>query len=325
MRGRIIYRIFTGLVFLVSSRIYAGTDPDLEFRENKGQWAPEILYRAELTNGYLFVTAKGLNYIFFQHDSFKNFPDDSDPGLLNRARNQPELNSKNGNIPLKIHSFSLEFSSNKERPEIVPGKKKEPYYNYFTGDDPSKWASHVTAYGEITYRDLYPGISFRLYSSNGFVKYDIMVDRGADFSQFKYRYKGIESIKKEYNSLFITTSLGKLIENPPYAFQLQGKDTINIPCRFNLEGNEVNFSLPDGYDRRKPLVIDPLLVFSTYSGSVMDNWGNTATYDEKGNVYSGGTVWNAYKGQLPFTEGHHPKIGRFRREGPITNSGMGIC
>ena len=36
------------------------------------------------------------------------------------------------------------------------------------------------------------------------------------------------------------------------------------------------------YDQNYQLVIDPLLIFSTYSGSSTNNWGETATYDQTG-------------------------------------------
>lgn len=53
----------------------------------------------------------------------------------------------------------------------------------------------------------------------------------------------------------------------------------------------VTFKITGKYAKKYALVIDPKLIFSTYSGSIADNWGNTATFDEAGNMYSGGTVF----------------------------------
>ena len=53
-------------------------------------------------------------------------------------------------------------------------------------------------------------------------------------------------------------------------------------------------------DKDATWIIDPFLVFSTYSGSLADNFGCTGTYDYLGNAYSGGTVFNF---GLPTTTG----------------------
>ena len=45
------------------------------------------------------------------------------------------------------------------------------------------------------------------------------------------------------------------------------------------------------YDPRTTLVIDPIYVFSTYTGATTDNFGYTATFDDDGNAYGGGIVW----------------------------------
>ena len=70
-----------------------------------------------------------------------------------------------------------------------------------------------------------------------------------------------------------------------------------------MDNNILSFDLPNGYDVSLPLIIDPLLVFSSYSGSTYDNWGNTATYDQRGNVYSGGTVRMLYGFNFPVSPG----------------------
>ncbi len=73
---------------------------------------------------------------------------------------------------------------------------------------------------------------------------------------------------------------------------MDGKER-GVPCRFEVRGDTVSFAFPEGYDEDHPLVIDPDVVFASYSGSSADNWGNTATYDNAGNFYGGSTVFGA--------------------------------
>src|SRR5690606_6093379 len=72
---------------------------------------------------------------------------------------------------------------------------------------------------------------------------------------------------------------------------------------FRLCENVVTFDFPDGYDSCEVLVIDPLLIFSTYSGSTADNWGSTATPGERGNLYSAGVTEEGGGGSFPATPG----------------------
>ncbi|MEM6349009.1 MAG: PKD domain-containing protein, partial [Bacteroidota bacterium] len=89
----------------------------------------------------------------------------------------------------------------------------------------------------------------------------------------------------------LETSLGTLTELAPFAYQvLDGKEQV-VKCQFILKGKEVSFAFPEGYNPQLPLVIDPELVFSTYSGSTGDNWGLCATYDEQANAYLAGNMW----------------------------------
>ena len=162
MSKSFFFCLATCLFFLFPLTISAKSQPGIEFKENKGQWDSRILYRAELNNGYMFITRKGISYIFFNHRSFKNFPSNSDTSSLSNARDQPVSTTADNQI--KVHAFSLDFTGMNESAEIHASSKHAARYNYFTGNDPSKWASNVPSFGMITYKDLYPGIDFRISS-----------------------------------------------------------------------------------------------------------------------------------------------------------------
>lgn len=66
-----------------------------------------------------------------------------------------------------------------------------------------------------------------------------------------------------------------------------------VPCKFVLNGNNLSFEFPNGYDIQKELIIDPTWIFSTFTGSSADNWGFTATYDDNGNFYGGGIAFSS--------------------------------
>jgi hypothetical protein len=278
-------------------------DPSIQFIENKGQWDSAILYRTEIQNGFLFITKSGLEYVFYDGEKMNVAHPHMDHDDQSKARlNDPDnLNSNT----IDMHSVGLEFINASKILEISADKKLDVYYNYYIGNDPSKWADHVQVYEEINYRGIYPGIDMRIYSERGNLKYDINVDRDADPLDIQFSYKGADEITQANNSIYARTSLNTIIENSPFTYQIIDGDTISIATKYKLKDNTFGFEFPDNYDQSNTLIIDPLLVFSTYSGSSKDNWGNTATFDNKGNVYSGGTVQNQYGDHFPVTRGSY--------------------
>ncbi len=275
----------------------------IQFIENKGQWDHEILFRAEIPNGYLFITGNGLEYLFYDPEKLAGLhPHGSHHQKKGHGRiidpQHPEPKAM-----IDMHALSLNFKGRSTAVKIQGKNPSGTYYNYFLGNDKRRWASRVSAFNEVYIDDLYPGIDMKLYSTPGHIKYDLVVDPGADLDQVLFEYRGVENIRLENNSIYSETSLLTLIENTPYAYQVIQNDTIDVDCRYSLKANTVQFKIEGEYDKAQVLTIDPLLVFSTYSGATADNWGNTATYDKYGNVYSGGTVRLDIGDSLPTTPG----------------------
>ena len=106
------------------------------------------------------------------------------------------------------------------------------------------------------------------------------------------RYEGAEGLAVDGEGrLRIATSVGTLIELQPRAWQTDAAGRRRaVACRYALKGQQVSFRLGK-YDHRRPLTIDPTVIFSSFTNSVADNWGFTATYDQQGNLYSGGIAF----------------------------------
>jgi len=102
--------------------------------------------------------------------------------------------------------------------------------------------------------------------------------------------------------LIIGTNVQKIIELKPYAYYIENGEEIEIKCDFDLDENNILQYKLGKYDQSKEIIIDPVVVFSTYSGSTADNWGYTATYDNEGFLYAGGIAFNT-GGSYPTTLG----------------------
>ncbi|HZF99771.1 MAG TPA: hypothetical protein VEY71_02165, partial [Chitinophagales bacterium] len=170
---------------------------------------------------------------------------------------------------------------------------------YFQGNDPSRWAGSVNGFTSVRYHEVYPGIDLHYYVKDGLVKYDFILKANADPTQIKLRYNGVDRLEMKNGHVYVYTSVGHAVETAPVSIQ---QDGTNVKSKYKLEGNDVSFEFPLGYNKFQQLTIDPTLIFSTYSGSTADNFGFTATYDNGGNMYLGGLV-NASSGAYPTTVG----------------------
>ncbi len=250
-----------------------------EYIENKGQWQENVLYKLNLNNGALFLEKNCITYNFI------------DPEGLHYSTAHHGAETGTNSFMKAAHAYKVYFRGANKEPEVFAQNPSDDYVNYYIGKDQSKWASYVKKYSKINYKDLYPSIDLEYYSSDFGIKYDFVVHPGGDITNIDLEYSGADMLFVENGNLVISTTVNVLREQKPYAYQIIGDDTVEVACNYSLKKNRLGFEFPQSYDNSKDLIIDPSLVFSTYTGSTGDNWGFTATWDYEDNVYSGGIVF----------------------------------
>ncbi len=252
----------------------------LYFTENKNQWAKNIRYRAALDAGHLFLEDDKFTYLLLDPTTGEQLHDckHTKGCIVN-------------DLLFDAHAFEIVFTGANKNALKTGDCPSPSYRNYFIGNDQTKWASNVQSYKEVWYQELYDGIDMLMYSTDAYIKYDFRVAPNANVQQIEMAYNGVEELLIKNGNLHVLNSVNNLVELAPYAYQyINGKETA-IACEFKIVENTVNFVFPNGYDATQELVIDPVLVFSTYSGSTADNWGFTATYDNDGHLYAGGAAF----------------------------------
>lgn len=275
-------------VFSIDS--LAAPNPLVKFIRNEGQWESSICFRADITGGYLLVKKTGLQYVFYDTQALSD---------IHAGRLDPKAGRKSIGA-IKAHAYEMTFKDANTTPKIEVISPTSATYNYFIGNDPTRWKSNVAAFDEIYFRDIYPNIDFKLYSFDQSLKYEFIAKPKADVSKIKMKYEGLDGITLENGQLHYKTTVNVVKEFEPYSFQKRNGKTVDVKSNFRLDNNEVRFEFPENYDASQPLVIDPELVFSTYSGSKSDNWAQTATYDTDGNLFAGGSVFGL---DFPVTNG----------------------
>jgi gliding motility-associated-like protein len=274
-----IFTLFT--TFFVAENVFS----QIEFIENKGQWNKEVKFMSLAGSGAFYLQQNGFTVAQNNPNDLENI----------KERRHREIAGPNLNIGAgtKVHSqaYSVKFL-NSLNPTILPDKPLPTVNNYFIGNDKSKWAGNCRIFKGITYKDVYPGIDVRYYSDAGSnLKYDFIVHPGADINNIAMKYTGANKISVKNKQLVVSTSLGENKELSPYTYQVSDNKREELDCRYVVEGDVVKFKVKN-YSPDKTLIIDPTEIFFSYSGSIADNWGFTATYGPDGSFYGGGIVFN---------------------------------
>ena len=109
----------------------------IQFTENKGQWKENILFKADIPIGNLFVERNCLTYLFVDKEATHEYQHGKN---IKKAR---------------FHSVKVKFLNANPNPEVLKDLKSLEYYNFFVGD-PANWASNVYAYQKITLKNMTP-------------------------------------------------------------------------------------------------------------------------------------------------------------------------
>ncbi|WP_310393898.1 gliding motility-associated C-terminal domain-containing protein [Hymenobacter sp.] len=260
----------------------APTTRTLEFIENKGQWNERARYAAPLPGGgRLFAEADGLTLALL-----------ADGGPAQRGHGAPPGGEPAASRAVRGHALTLHFEG--ARPATITAETPTAEHrSYFLGADSKRWARDARSFRALRYAGLWPGVNARVYeSADQHLEYDFELAPGARPAAIALRHEGADGLALDAaGNLLVRTSVGTVVERAPRAWQTDAAGRPQpVACRYELAGRIVRFAL-GRYDAARPLTIDPVVVFATYSGSTADNWGFTATHDEAGNLYSGGIAF----------------------------------
>ncbi len=310
--------IIVAFLTIALCRVVAQDASAFEFVQNKGQWDKAVKFKGEFPVGAFFLEQKGFSVVQYNSNDLKAIHDRTHEGMSLAGSNnntKQKANTKTSrsslgdvlmpvegggggsagsDIILHSHMYRVTFEGASDNAIIIPDKPLPTYNNYFIGNDPTQWASNVLLYQGVTYKNIYPNIDVRYYSENGRLKYDIIVNPGGDASQIAMKYEGADKLSLKKEELIIKTSIGDFKELAPYSYQfdkVSGKK--EIAASFVLTtSNTVKFKIAD-YSKTNTLIIDPTLIFCSFTGSTASQYGFTATPGPGGTLFSGGIVFGA--------------------------------
>ncbi|HMD71822.1 MAG TPA: SBBP repeat-containing protein [Bryobacteraceae bacterium] len=179
--------------------------------------------------------------------------------------------------------------------------------NYFSGNDPSKWRTGVAQFAKVRYRGVWPGVDIVYYGNQRTLEYDLVVAAGANPRAIQLEYQGADAVEIDpQGDLVLRLEGGEIRQHRPVVYQEVGGVRRPVEGSYVMKGRgRVGFQVA-GYDATRPLVIDPVLTYSTYFGGGSSDQANAIAVDAARNVYIAGWTFST---DLPTANAVQPRAG----------------
>ncbi|MBN1922031.1 MAG: SBBP repeat-containing protein [Anaerolineae bacterium] len=193
--------------------------------------------------------------------------------------------------------FALEFVGADPKARPSGEVRQAGVVNLYHGDQPTTWREQMPIFAEVLYKDLYPGITLRYALEQGGLKSEFLLEPGVDPAQIAVRYQGAGGLSlSTAGDLHIASTLkhtASLVEQAPIVYQSEGERQNPLRAAFRLlDEHTYGFTLLEEPDATRPLVIDPLLIYSSYLGGPQDDGAWAVTLDPDNAIYVTGVTWS---------------------------------
>ena len=212
--------------------------------------------------------------------------------------------------PSAATTLRMQLIGANRRARVIGEDQLATRTNYLIGNDASRWKTGIANFERVRVEQVYPGVDVIYYSSGQQLEYDFKVAPRGDLKPIRLRFSGARSVRlDETGDLLIETFAGRLRHRKPVVYQQVNGERKEMDARYVINRRrEVRFDVKH-YDRSLPLIIDPVLSYSTYFGSIAGkDFVESIAFDRDGNAYIAGSTLSS---DLPTTPGAFQPANKF--------------
>ena len=190
------------------------------------------------------------------------------PELKGLPRREPVEKQKAGAAEMTV--VRMELTGTNAAPRAVGAEELPGKANYFIGNDPAKWRTNVPTYAKVKYEGVYPGVDLVYHGNQGQLEYDFVVAPGVDPNEIRLKFRGVGKLGVDEKGDLLIGSGGEEVRfEKPVVYQEVAGEKKPVEGSYVLaSANQIRFQL-GGYDHSQRLVIDPVLVYSSYLGGAV--------------------------------------------------------
>ena len=255
------------------------------FEANRGQADSQVQFVSR-SGGYSLNLCQGKFLLAFASDV-----SDASSNFLAARRGRladPLLHGHTRPEPKRATSVTIDLVG-ASRNSIVMGEEALPAkINYFLGQDATQWVRNVPTYRKVRYREIYPGIDLVYYGNRHEMEFDFDLAPGADPTQIQFAVEDGDALSiDDSGNLVISKDDSQVRFQPPQIYQQVAGGRERVDGAYVLrDAKRVGFEV-GRYNRSEPLVIDPVLVYSTFMGGASndDDYSNGIAVDSSGDAY----------------------------------------
>src|SRR6266480_2607250 len=252
----------------------------LSFEENQGQTAREVRYVSRGSGYELFLTPREAVLALRGNRPLDLSPPHRTASLraFRKARRAGQVTA----IRMRLEGANPE-------PQIAGTDPLPTKVDYFIGNDPKRWHTDVPIYGRVKYTGVYPGIDLVFYGNQRRLEYDFVIAPGADPKAIALKVDGARKMRvNRHGDMVLGVSGGEVELRKPVIYQNVRGERREIAGRYVFTGDHrVTFAV-GSYDLREPLILDPVLNYSSYLGGSSDDIGYGIAVDASGNAFIAG-------------------------------------
>jgi phosphoribosylcarboxyaminoimidazole (NCAIR) mutase len=286
-----------------------------------------VAYYLQGKDKTIYFTSEGLTYVLSERSAGEEIAEKT-ASVKERLSINPAEHELRSRRDQRRFAVKLDFVGANADVRPSGEEKTGAVISYFKGK-PEEWKAGLPTYSRIVYKNLWPGIDVAYYGTVDKMKYEFVVHPGSDPSLIRLAYRGASAVELNGEGrLKVRTPAGGFEDDRPVGYQEINGDRVDVAMSYLLEEQSAKDAGPGGqeavtksyvygfevgdYDRTKPLVLDPAVLFYCgYIGGSLGDGGAGIAVDSMGNAYITGSTSS--------TEATFPVFG-----GPdLTNNGNG--